>query len=255
VRGFGGAATQASVSNASAIKSPAAGHNFHPGETFTYSAEWRLWNAGTATIQITSAGGEQHIHAAGDSSGAVTLLYRVHDRFDAYFDPRSFCSLHIQKHIEEGMRRRDTQIAFDYSSHQAMLNETNLRSGEKKQEKNEIPGCATDVISGLFYAASLPLENGATYMFPLNDGGKTVDVSLAVQGREEVKTPAGTFRAIKVEPSAPSGVLKNKGHIWIWYSDDDQRIPVQARARMTWGTVTFRLTKVDKGANVSAGSQ
>ena len=240
----------AQVRQLATIKPPNAGYNFHTGESFTYEAEWRLWNAGTATIQVSNTGAEQHIHAAGDSTGAVSLLYRVRDRFDSYFDPRTFCSLRIQKHTEEGMRRRDTQIAFDYAAQKAILSETNLRNGEKKQERNDIPNCATDVIAGLFYAASLPLENDATYVFPLNDGGKTVDVTLSVQGREEVKTPAGTFKAIKVEPSAASGVLKNKGHIWIWYSDDEQRIPVQARARMAWGTLSFRLTKIEKSSAV-----
>src|SRR5207302_1364561 len=106
-----------------------AGHDFHNGESFTYQAEWRLWNAGTATIHTTANGNEQHIHAAGESSGAVTLLYRVHDSYDAYFDLRTFCSQRIIKHTEEGLRRRDTQIAFDYAAHQAVLNETNLRNG------------------------------------------------------------------------------------------------------------------------------
>jgi hypothetical protein len=34
--------------------------------------------------------------------------------------------------------------------------------------------------------------------------------------------------------------------VWVWYTDDAQRIPVQMRARMGWGTLTFRLARVDK---------
>ena len=29
--------------------------------------------------------------------------------------------------------------------------------------------------------------------------------------------------------------------IWIWYTDDDHRMPVQMRARLFWGTITMRL--------------
>jgi hypothetical protein len=40
--------------------------------------------------------------------------------------------------------------------------------------------------------------------------------------------------------------LKDKGKIWIWYSDDAARIPVQARAHMYWGMLTFTLQRIDK---------
>jgi len=67
-----------------------------------------------------------------------------------------------------------------------------------------------------------------------------------VEGREEIKTDAGTFRTVRVQPSAGSGILKSRGKIWIWYSDDAAHIPVQMRARMFWGTLTFRLTRVER---------
>ena len=66
------------------------------------------------------------------------------------------------------------------------------------------------------------------------------------KAREEVRAPAGTFQAIRVQPRAASGVLKDRGQVWIWYSDDAARIPVQMRARMFWGTLTFRLVRIDR---------
>ena len=64
--------------------------------------------------------------------------------------------------------------------------------------------------------------------------------------RSEVKTPAGTFQAVRVQARSASGVLKDRGQVWIWYSDDAARIPVQMRARMFWGTLTFRLVRIDR---------
>jgi hypothetical protein len=90
------------------------------------------------------------------------------------------------------------------------------------------------------------LQNGATYTFPLNDGGKTVDVTARVEAREQVKTEAGTFPTVRVQPEASSGVLKDRGRVWIWYSDDAAHIPVQMRARMFWGTLTFRLQRIER---------
>jgi hypothetical protein len=68
---------------------------------------------------------------------------------------------------------------------------------------------------------------------------------MKAEAREEIKTPSGTYQTIRVQPVAESGVVKNKGEIWIWYSDDARHIPVQMRARLFWGTLTMRLTSVE----------
>ena len=48
-------------------------------------------------------------------------------------------------------------------------------------------------------------------------------------------TLAGTFQTLRVQPIADAGVVKNRGNIWIWYTDDDRRMPVQMRARLLLG--------------------
>jgi hypothetical protein len=235
------------ISAESHVRPPAANHKFPTGLTYVYTAEWRLWTAGTAKLKMEPGdNGMLRVAATAESSGFVALLYRVSDRFQALFNPQNFCSNSISKHSEEGFRKRDTFIHFNYQRRKAVLDERNLKSGESKHTENDIPGCVTDVLSGIYYAASLPLRDGDTYTFPLNDGGKTVDVKVHVVGREQVKTDAGTFMAIKVEPESSEGVLKNRGRIWIWYSDDAQRIPVQMKGRMFWGTLTFKLQRVEK---------
>ncbi len=186
-----------------------------------------------------------HVLGAADSTGVVALLFRVQDRFESSFDAASLCSQSLNKHTEEGSHRRDTHIVFDYKAGKSVLNETNLKTNQKKREEHDIPGCVTDVVSGILYVASLPLTPNATYAFPLNDGGKTVTVQAHVEGKEQVKTPAGTFQTIRVGPEGDYGPLKDRGRIWIWYTDDAQHLPVQMRARLFWGTLTVYLTGVD----------
>jgi hypothetical protein len=232
------------VSSASAIHPPAE-RRFSSGETFVYEVEWRLWKAGTATLRIEDVGSEQRVLATADATGVAATLYTVRDRFEAFFDRKTFCSRSLAKHTEEGFRKVQTSIRYDYTRRKSVLEETNLRSGKSKKVENDIPGCVTDVISGIYYLGSQPLAPDATYSFPLNDGGNTTQVEAHVEGREEVRTPAGTFQTTRVQPRATTGVLKDRGQMWIWYSDDVARIPVQMRARMFWGTLTFRLVRVD----------
>jgi hypothetical protein len=234
------------MSSASRIVPPRAEYKLPNGRKFVYDVEWRLWSAGTATLRTDAAGPEQRVTASADSTGVVALLYTVHDSFEAFLDSKTFCSSRITKKTEEGFRKREMQIRFDSVRRKAVLNEKNLNSGATKQVERDTPGCVTDVVSAFYYIASLPLAQGATYIFPLNDGGETVDVRVNVEGAEEVTTPAGTYNTIRVQLEAAQGVVKERGSLWIWYSDDAERIPVQMRARLFWGTLTMRLQRVER---------
>jgi hypothetical protein len=228
------------------IRPAPANYQFPNGQVLYYTADWRLWSAGVASIRIDAAGTEEKVTATADSTGFVSLLYKVTDRFESYFDRKTFCSTHIFKHSEEGLHKRETNIRFDAVRHKAVLDEKNLRNNETKHADEDIPGCVTDVLSGIFYVASLPLEQNAVYTFPLNDGGKTVDVRAHVEGKEQVKTAAGTFNTIRVQPESDTGVLKSRGKVWIWYTDDAAHMPVQMRARLFWGTLTFSLSRIER---------
>lgn len=242
----GGAKTDV-ISSGSKIIPPPDNRAYHNAQTYVYAVEWRLFSAGTATIRLDPLGAEERVVGSADGAGAVALLYHVKDRLEAIFDPRSFCSLSIIKHTEEGLRKRDTNIHFDYARNKAVLDEVNLKNNERKHAENDIPACVTDVLSSVFYTGTLPLKVGENYTFPVNDGGKTTDVTLRVEGKEEIKVPAGTFKTIRAQPQGATGaVLKNKGQLWLWYSDDGNHMPVQMRAKMFWGTLTFRLQRFER---------
>ena len=217
-----------------------------PRQTLHYEAEYRFLTAGVATLRVERSGAQEHLVGTADSTGVVALLFRVQDRFESYFDAKTLCSQKLVKHAEEGSHRRDTVLTFDYSRGKAVLDEINLKTNQKKHEENDIPSCVTDVLSAIIYGSTLLLQEGATYTFPLNDGSKTVTVRAHVEGKEQLKIAAGTFPTIRVEAEGDSGVLKNRGRVWAWYTDDAQHLPVQMRSKLNWGTLTVYLTSIDK---------
>lgn len=228
------------------ISKPRPNLTFPLGQTFVYAAQWRVFNAGVATLRMESAGRENRIVATADAAGAVAVLYHVQDRLESFLDPATFCSRSTSRHVEEGFRRVETNITFDYANSKSIFDQKNLKKNDTRHVEHEIPPCVTDMLSGIYYVGSLPLEPGKMFSFPLNDGGPTVDINLHVEGREEIKTPAGTFKTIRVQPEAATGLVRDKGKLWIWYSEDSPRIPVQMRARLSWGTLTFVLQRIDK---------
>jgi hypothetical protein len=239
---------EATVSSAPSAQvfPPPPSYKFPAGQTYVFAVEWHLFNAGTARVGMISDGAQYRVIATAESAGVVNTLYKVHDHFEAVLDPRTFCSLSINKHAEEGAHKRDTMVKFDYAQKKALLAEKNLKSGEQKQEQNDIPGCITDVITGFYYLASLPLQPGYRTVFPINGGGKTTVSEAKVEAREQIKVPAGTFQTVRVQVEALSGALQGKGSVQVWYSDDANHTPVQMRSKLGWGTLLFRLQRIDR---------
>lgn len=227
------------------IAPPRPNYPFPDGHAYIYSAEWHLITAGTATVKMEASGSDRKVSASAESSGAVNIIFPVHDHFESHFDPRTFCSLSIFKHSEEGSHKRETTIHFDYARKKSTLDERNLKTGETKHVESNLADCATDVITGFYYLQSLPLQIGASYEFPISDG-KTTIVHATVEKREQIKVPAGTFPTVLVEAEATSGSLKARGTIWVWYSEDPSHTPVQMRAKLGWGTLFFRLQRIEK---------
>ncbi len=229
-----------------ALTPPPPSYVFPARETLHYEVDWRVFPAGTASIRLELQGDTMRVTGEGETIEAINLLFRVSDKFESSFDRKTGCSYGFSKQIIEGKRQVNTDLKFDYTQHKSTQVEKNLVSGITKHEEAQIPGCVTDLMSGIFYAASQPIQVGQSFQMPLADALHTLPVTMKALSREEIKTTAGTFQTIRVQPTAESGVVKNKGEIWIWYSDDARHIPVQMRARLFWGTLTMRLSSIDQ---------
>ena len=75
---------------APSIARPRSEYQFPVGQTYIYGGEWRIFNAGTATLRLEPAGPEHRIVATANAAGTVALLYHVQDRLESFFDPVSF---------------------------------------------------------------------------------------------------------------------------------------------------------------------
>jgi hypothetical protein len=185
------------------------------------------------------------VTATADSAGMPDKIFKVHDRFAAEVDPHTFCTLRITKHNEEGPRRRDFDIAFDYGHNKGHLEIKDLKTSETKRTDFDIPPCVTDLISGFFYVASLPLTMGYSQVFPVSDNGRNSDVEITVEGREQIKNPAGGFQTLRVKAEPIAGPMKGKGMLWVWFTDDARHAPVQMKSKPGFGTFLFQLQKME----------
>jgi len=227
---------------AATLAPPRPGFSFPQKQTLTYAVDWRVFPAGTAVIHFEAAGDRERISATADTIGAINMLFHVADRFQSDFDRERGCTYDFNKQTVEGRRQINSTLRIDYGAGKSILDEKNQVTGQTKHLEASVSGCMTDLLTGVFYASSQPIVLGHNFIMPVVDAMRTIPVTMKVEGREQIKTPLGTFNTIRVQPTADAGVVKNRGNIWVWYTDDDRHLPVQMRARLFWGTITFRLT-------------
>jgi len=235
-------ATVAHGQQAVPLPAPRAGFSFPQRQTLTYSVDWRVFPAGTAVLHFENQGDRERLTANADTVGALNLVFHVADRFQSTFDRSKGCTYDFAKQTVEGRRQINSTLRLDYGQGKSVMDEKNMVSGQTKHMEQPISGCLTDLLTGVFYASSQPMELGHSFVIPVVDALKTVPVTMKVEGREEIKTTLGTFKTLRVQPFADAGAVKNRGNIWIWYTDDERHLPVQMRARLFWGTITFRLS-------------
>jgi hypothetical protein len=243
--GGGLPSAKAATSTIPILEPPSDGYTFPAKQTLTFTVDWRVFTAGSAVFHLEQAGGQMKVTATADTLGAVNMLFPVVDRFQSGMDTKTGCSSGFSKQLQEGRRKVSSDLKFDYNTGKQTQYEKNLVKGTAKEQIASIPACVTDSLSAIFYAASQRMAVGQEIRFPLADAMRTVTVAMKVEAKEEIKTPAGIFSTVRVQPTAEEGVVKNRGKIWIWYTDDARHMPVQMQARLFWGTITFHLQSVE----------
>lgn len=223
---------------------------FAPGETLTYDINWSVFPAGQVVATLRgpgqdSAGGFE-VKTTARSKGFVSLLYNVRDEFHSFFDPQPLCSRHILKKVNEGRRHKETEIKFDYARGVAVLDERDPTQAKSpaKHDENSIPACVEDVVSAFYFLRNQPLQTGRKIMLAVNDGSKTTDVVVEVQEREQIQTGIGNRPAIRVEPKVFGELYKRKGRMLIWFSDDQQHLPLRIKMALSVGSITATLVSV-----------
>ena len=224
---------------------PRPGFSFPAKQTLTYSVDWRVFPAATATVHLEANGPNERLTVNADTTGAINLLFHISDKFQSTFDREKGCTTEFDKQTVEGRRQINSTLKLDYGKGRAILDEKNLTTGQSKHLEAAIAPCLSDILTGVFYASSQMMEVGKSFEMPIVDLQKPVVVTMKVEGKEELKTPAGSFKTVRIQPTAEAGIVKNRGQIWIWYSDDDRHLPVQMRARSFWGTITIRLASIE----------
>ncbi|MBI3991300.1 MAG: DUF3108 domain-containing protein [Candidatus Omnitrophica bacterium] len=219
-------------------------------EKLTYAVRWSGIDVGHAVLEvegITQLNGflAYHISATARSNDFFSMIYSVHDRISTFIEVEKFLPVRFEKQQREATHSRDEAIEFDQENHTAVYYK--YRDSEIEKKTIALTPEVHDALSCLYYFRTLKPEVGKSAFFPVNADGKNYDMEIKVCKKEKMRIPAfGMIDTIQVEPVGKfEGIFIRKGRLWIWVTDDDRKIPVLMKSKISIGSITAVLEKIE----------
>lgn len=222
------------------LKEPA----FQAGEQLKYRLRYGVISAAEGVLTVKdselkfSGPHAFHLSATGRTSNAFSLLFPVDNRYNSYIDSKTMLPYFYTENIREGKYRRTDVVRFDHRR--------GLVSGNKGEFKTSTAQ-TFDLLSAYYFARNLDLTNvksghsfDLTYF--LNDEVATLGIEYI--GVETISTSLGDLECLKFSPEIkPGRIFKKDSRLYLWVTNDGNRIPVRAHVEILVGSVTLELTE------------
>ena len=229
--------------------------SFQAGEELTYRLRYGVISAATGTLKVEdsnikfSSPHSFHLTARGRTSSAFSVFYTVDNRYDSYTDSRTHLPHYYTENIREGNYRRTDIVRFNHRNRTVQGNK-----GTFKSESDQ----TFDLLSAYYFSRNLDLskvKQGQSFKLTyfLNDEIATLGIEYI--GIETIKTPLGTVECLKFSPEIkPGRIFRKDSRLYLWVTNDGNRIPVRAQVEILIGSVTLELTDA-KGLKYALGEK
>jgi hypothetical protein len=211
---------------------------FGTGERLEYDVRFGSLRVGRARMEVVGLDnlrGRPAWHTAFWVRGG-NFLYRVNDVYESWIDAETLSSLRFVQELDEG--GRNTERRFEIYPERAVFVQTSKKPAKEEKSVSQ----PLDDGSFLYFLRTIPLVVGQTYDFDRYFRPDRNPVRIRVLRKERVKVPAGTFNAIVVQPIIKTkGIFSENGHAEVWLSDDDRRIMLQLKSKLSFGSLNLYL--------------
>jgi hypothetical protein len=216
-------------------------------ERLTYEVGWGIVDVGEATLDVAKIvdfdGKPAYaITSEAVSNGFCDKFYKVRDLNESWVDAKTLSSLGYSKKLREGKFFRDEWVLLKDGKFVA---KTVNRDGDYSWKSGTAPVVVQDILSSIYFVRGQNLEPGKDISLDVNTKDNW-PLMVRVHKKEKVKTPAGKFQTIVVEPAMrKEGIFVQKGkRLRIWLTDDERRIPVMIKVEVFFGNITIALKKI-----------
>ena len=214
---------------------------FQIGERLTYDVSFTGITAGQASLEVVNDtvvnnNHQLHIRFNARTTFPVSSIYTINDQVDTWLDSKYLYTKKLTKNIREGNYKNDSYTIIDYDQSIAITNGDTVI----------IDQFLRDPYSLFYFLRTIPLIIDETIDFTAFDGKKITPFQVITKTKETINTMAGTFPCLVVKPFREgTTLLKNKGDMMIWFSDDKIRLPIQIKIKLKYGSMLLKLKDIN----------
>jgi len=215
---------------------------FKPGEKLGYRLKYGFFTAAEANIRVEDSPirfdglPAYHIIAEGKTAGAFDVFYKVRNRYETYVDQSTLQPYYYAENRRESDYRHSDKVTFNHTTNKITA------------AKGVYPftGKVFDFLSAYYFARCIDISKihiGQKFdlQYFLEDGVHILSITYV--GKEKMECSMGTFNCLKFNPTIiPGRIFKKNSKLYLWITDDNNRIPVKAQVELVVGSLTMDLT-------------
>ncbi len=219
---------------------------FKTGEKLKYKLRYGFISAATGTLTVQDSkydfGSKEvmHLSAFGQTSGAFSKFYTVKNQYDSYINKENFLPYLYTENIKENNYRRIEYATFEHKTKEV--------KGKKGTFKS--PTVQTfDLVSAYYFSRNLDfstLKSGDKFKISYFLNDEIAQLGVEYIGIEKIKSVLGELECIKLSPEiSPGRIFKKNSRLYLWVTNDGNRIPVKAQVDILIGSITMDLVSAD----------
>ena len=215
---------------------------FKAGEELNYRLKYGWFTGAEAHLRVadtdTKFEGKPawHIIADGNTAGTFDVFYKVRNRYESFIDRNTLLPYLYTEDRHEAKYKHKDHVVFDHQTEKITAN-----SGVYP-----FSGKVFDFPSAYYFArcldvSKLKIGDKFDLHYFLEDAVQTLTITYL--GKDKVDCPLGTFNCLKFNPTIiPGKIFRKNSKLYLWVTDDNNRIPVKAHVELVVGSVTMELT-------------
>ncbi|MFI5203958.1 MAG: DUF3108 domain-containing protein [Flavobacteriales bacterium] len=224
--------------------------SFKAGEELRYRIHYGVVDAGEAILKLSTSDKKVngrtllHVEGTGRSLGAFDWFFKVRDKYESYIDEKGvFPWLFVRRVYEGGY-----EINQDYTF---MQHKKTVDNGAGK--KYTVPENVQDMISAFYYARTLNFDNakkGDIFTITTFCDDTLFNLKIKFLAKETISLRKGKFKCLKFVPVVQTGrIFKNEEDLSVWITDDKNKIPILAKAKIWVGSIKMEVVEYKNLAN------
>lgn len=223
---------------------------FEAGEILEYKLAYGPISAGTAKLEVKNTDLEikgremYHIVGTGRSNAAFDWFFKVRDRYETYLDVEGVFPWLFIRRINEGGYKKSQDYQF-------FQGKGNVKTQDGKYF--EVPHGIQDMISAFYFARTIDFSNaeiGQIFQFDSFVDEEIYPLRIKYAGKETVEIGMGTYRCMVFHPAVQEGrIFSSDEDLTVYISDDKNKIPLLARAKILVGSIRMELIDYENLAN------